>query len=148
MLNNKARSPQSSLRITHITPQSSCAFCGAKDNLTVDHIVPKTWAKGFNPHASQNIQVLCVTCHVQKQKVEVKLVKQVMVQHFTVNEAIAHIQTWAPGTVTKRFFRMSPEKKWKWRKQRSIVLRTGNLTIGVMLFAKKRLDPGNTVFDK
>ena len=50
-------------RDQHRLERSSCAMCGARDNLHVDHIVPI--AKG-GTHGIGNLQVLCSTCNRSK----------------------------------------------------------------------------------
>lgn len=44
-----------------------CAKCGATENLTIDHIVPRVWG-GTNELA--NLQTLCASCNWQKGRKE------------------------------------------------------------------------------
>ncbi len=59
----------------------SCEFCGSKENLSIDHIVPQSWAKiksygiqllteDFEMDHETNMQRLCQSCHVQKTHIE------------------------------------------------------------------------------
>ena len=40
-----------------------CAWCGATDNLTIDHIVPRCFGGTNEQH---NLQILCAPCNAQK----------------------------------------------------------------------------------
>ena len=47
-----------------------CKICGAKENLTVDHIKPLHLFKGKEGDVLENKQLLCEKCHVEKTKKE------------------------------------------------------------------------------
>ena len=41
-----------------------CVKCRTKENLTIDHIIPKS--KGGSQHGHHNLQVMCVKCNRYK----------------------------------------------------------------------------------
>lgn len=43
---------------------NKCAKCGKKENLTIDHIIPRS--KGGVKHGQHNLQVLCNKCNHYK----------------------------------------------------------------------------------
>lgn len=49
-----------------------CYICGEFDNLTVDHILPKSQGGKDN---IENLQLLCVECHKVKTKEDEEMVK-------------------------------------------------------------------------
>lgn len=46
-----------------INKDSCCAFCGSKEKLSIDHIIPIS-AGGKNELS--NVQILCLTCNIRK----------------------------------------------------------------------------------
>lgn len=51
-----------------IKASKKCAYCGTTNNLTVDHILPKSFliALGIDPNRRENTQVLCRKCNTTK----------------------------------------------------------------------------------
>ena len=40
-----------------------CAWCGRKQNLTIDHVIPKSFG---GPNSLSNLQLLCYNCNAAK----------------------------------------------------------------------------------
>ncbi len=55
-------------QIRQILPQV-CVRCGATTDLSIDHILPRVYGGG---NALSNLQMLCLPCHQQKARKEVR----------------------------------------------------------------------------
>ena len=138
----KPPSLRTTLRQAHIKEDTRCIYCGAAERLTIDHIIRKTWARGFNPNIPDNIQVLCVICHGKKYAIEEKVQDWVMLGKFTREEAWEYVRNWSPGTrTTAVHLSQIPISKYLWQKERTFVIHVMGRTFGLKLFAKRR-NPG------
>lgn len=55
--------------------RDKCRYCGATDNLTLDHKHPKILG---GTDAKKNLQTLCLTCNMLKSDIPDKRFKQIM----------------------------------------------------------------------
>lgn len=63
-----------------ITDKSKCRSCGSKENLTVNHIVPKCIGGGDE---KENLEVLCNSCNsVEYHKIVIKALRQYFKEYF------------------------------------------------------------------
>ena len=59
-------------RSQNIKPNSKCAFCGSKENLTIDHVIPRSilLRMGYIPmetwELEKNLIIVCKKCNTEK----------------------------------------------------------------------------------
>lgn len=62
-----------------------CVVCGADEGLSKHHVVPKSYRKHFpdelKSHASYDVVVLCLDCHVVYEKNAFQLRRQIAIEH-------------------------------------------------------------------
>lgn len=59
----KRKYHRKNLRKKILSVVGGCSFCGKKNNLTIDHIIPKS--KG-GTNKKENLQALCAPCNYKK----------------------------------------------------------------------------------
>jgi 5-methylcytosine-specific restriction endonuclease McrA len=84
----------------HKRDGNKCAYCGSKENLTLDHIVPKS--RG-GKHTWDNLVTACMKCNNKKDNflleelgISIPTIPRLTPLHFLTNSANQNSKTWWP----------------------------------------------------